>query len=105
MTDSVTKKGCLKIHIDTSFLCEPVRSQEGERSDMDFEKEIVERINELSGSRSPYEVLIPMTVPNIVKTFAETPVSKENALLAEAVGKALAKKMVFQMPDDSEVEA
>lgn len=49
--------------------------------------------------------LIPMTVPNIVKTFAETPVSKENALLAEAVGKALAKKMVFQMPEDSEVEA
>ena len=31
MTDSVTKKGCPKIHIDTSFLCEPVRSQEGER--------------------------------------------------------------------------
>lgn len=31
MTDSVTKKGCHKIHIDTSFLCEPVRSQEGER--------------------------------------------------------------------------
>lgn len=25
------KKGATKIHIDTSFLCEPVRSQEGER--------------------------------------------------------------------------
>lgn len=48
--------------------------------------------------------LIPMTVPNIVKTFAETPVSKENALLAKAVEKALANKMVFQMPADSEVE-
>lgn len=34
MTDSVTKKGCPKIHIDTSFLCEPVRSQEGERRSM-----------------------------------------------------------------------
>ena len=34
MTDSVTKKGCPKIHLDTSFLCEPVRSQEGERRNM-----------------------------------------------------------------------
>ena len=36
MTDSVTKKGCPKIHIDTSFLCEPVRSQEGERRKMNL---------------------------------------------------------------------
>lgn len=48
--------------------------------------------------------LIPMTVPNIVKTFAETPVSKENALLAETIEKVLMNKMVFQMPEDSEVE-
>lgn len=40
MTDSVTKKGCPKIHIDTSFLCEPVRSQEGERRNM---KRLTER--------------------------------------------------------------
>nr|DAF82134.1 MAG TPA: hypothetical protein [Bacteriophage sp.] len=49
--------------------------------------------------------LIPMTVPNIGKMFAETPASKENELLAEAIGKALMNKMVFQMPEDSEVEA
>ena len=36
MTDSVTKKGCPQIHIDTSFLCEPVRSQEGERRKMNL---------------------------------------------------------------------
>lgn len=40
MTDSVTKKGCPKIHIDTSFLCEPVRSQEGERRNKMQKKEI-----------------------------------------------------------------
>ena len=40
MTDSVTKKGATKIHIDTSFLCEPVRSQEGERRNM---KRLTER--------------------------------------------------------------
>ena len=48
--------------------------------------------------------LIPMTVPNIGKMFAEAPASKENELLAEVIGEALMKKMVFQMPDDSEVE-
>ena len=48
--------------------------------------------------------LVPMTVPNIGKTFAEAPSSKENELLAEAIGKALMNKMVFQMPEDSEVE-
>lgn len=47
--------------------------------------------------------LIPMTVPNIGKMFAEAPASKENELLAEAIGEALMKKMVFQMPEDSEV--
>ena len=48
--------------------------------------------------------LIPMTVPNIGKMFAEAPALKENELLAEAIGEALIKKMVFQMPADSEVE-
>lgn len=47
--------------------------------------------------------LIPMTVPNIGKMFAEAPASKENELLAEAIGKVLMNKMVFQMPEDSEV--
>ena len=48
--------------------------------------------------------LVPMTVPNIGKTFAEAPPSKENELLAETIEKALMNKMVFQMPADSEVE-
>lgn len=47
--------------------------------------------------------LVPMTVPNIGKMFAEAPASKENELLAEAIGKVLMNKMVFQIPDDSEV--
>lgn len=49
--------------------------------------------------------LVPMTVPNIGKMFQEAPASKENELLAEAIGKVLMNKMVFQMPEDSEVEA
>lgn len=48
--------------------------------------------------------LIPMTVPNIGKMFAEASASKENELLAKAIGEALMNKMVFQMPEDSEVE-
>lgn len=48
--------------------------------------------------------LIPMTAPNIGKMFQEAPASKENELLAEAIGEVLMNKMVFQMPEDSEVE-
>ena len=48
--------------------------------------------------------LIPMVVPNIGKRFAEASASKVNELLAEAIGKVLTNKMVFQMPEDSEVE-
>lgn len=48
--------------------------------------------------------LVQETVPNIGKMFAEASPSKENELLAEAIGKALMNKMVFQMPTDSEVE-
>ena len=47
--------------------------------------------------------LIPMTVPNIGKMFTEASVSKENELLAEAIVEALTNKMVFQIPEDSEV--
>lgn len=47
--------------------------------------------------------LIPMAVPNIGNMFAEASPSKENELLAEAFGEALMNKMVFQMPEDSEV--
>lgn len=48
--------------------------------------------------------LVLMTVPNIGKMFQEAPASKENELLAEAIGEVLMNKMVFQMPEDSEVE-
>ena len=153
MTDSVTKKGCPKIHIDTSFLCEPVRSQEGERRKcmlirsqdkttlVKFEnivadlklpdslnvicwswqdaqrsggyvilgkystKEKAMKVLDMIQEAYADAELIPMTVPNIGKMFAEAPASKENELLAEAIGKALMNKMIFQMPEDSEVEA
>ena len=153
MTDSVTKKGCPKIHIDTSFLCEPVRSQEGERRKcmlirsqdktalVKFENIVVDLklpdllnvifwswqdaqrsggyyiLGKYSTKEKAMKVLdmiqeayadaelTPMTVPNIGKMFAEASASKENELLAEAIGKALMNKMVFQMPEDSEVEA
>lgn len=48
--------------------------------------------------------LIPEIVPNVGKMFAEASPSKENELLAETIGEALMKKMIFQMPEDSEVK-
>lgn len=48
--------------------------------------------------------LTKLTIPEIGKTFKEAPATEENELLAKAVGEVLRKKMVFQMPEDSEVE-
>ena len=48
--------------------------------------------------------LNPMQVITIGKMFAEASASKENELLAEAIGEVLMNKMVFQMPADSEVK-
>lgn len=48
--------------------------------------------------------LVQETVPNIGNMFTEASPSKENELLAEAIGEALMKKMVFQIPEDGSVE-
>lgn len=48
--------------------------------------------------------LIPMTIQDIGKMFKEAPASKENELLAEAIGEVLMNKMAFQMPEDGSVE-
>lgn len=48
--------------------------------------------------------LVPRVIPDIGKMFAEASPSKENELLAEAIGKVLMNKMVFQMPEDGSVE-
>lgn len=48
--------------------------------------------------------LVPRVFPDIGKMFTEASPSKENELLAEAIGKALMNKMVFQMPEDGSVE-
>lgn len=49
--------------------------------------------------------LIPYTIPNIGKMFAEASPSKENELLAETIGEMIKNKMVFQMPEDGSVKA
>lgn len=71
----------------------------GEYSDKAKAMKVLDMIQEAYADTE----LVPMTVPNIGKMFAEAPASKENELLAEAIGKVLMNKMVFQMPDDSEV--
>ena len=43
-------------------------------------------------------------IPEIGKALKEAPPTKENELLAEALGEELEKKMIFQMPQDSEVK-
>lgn len=48
--------------------------------------------------------LIKLMVPEIGKMFKEAPATKENELSAETMSKVIEKKMIFQMPEDSEVE-
>ena len=43
-------------------------------------------------------------IPEIGKALKEAPLTKENELLTEALGEELGKKMIFQMPQDSEVK-
>ena len=45
-----------------------------------------------------------MTIPEIGKAFKEAPNTKENELMAEAIGKVIMNKLVFQMPQDEEVQ-
>ncbi len=47
--------------------------------------------------------IIKGIIPEIGKTLREAPLTKENELLAETLGEELEKKMIFQMPRDSEV--
>lgn len=72
----------------------------GEYSDKAKAMKVLDMIQEVYADAE----LTQMTVPNIGKMFAEAPASKENKLLVEAIEKTLMNKMVFQMPEDSEVE-
>ena len=73
---------------------------EGEYSTAEKALKVLDMIQEAYADAA----LIPMAVPNIGKMFAEASASKENELLAKAIGEALMKEMVFQMPEDSEVK-
>ena len=44
--------------------------------------------------------LTKMTIPEIGKAFKEVPNTKENELMAEAIGKVIMNKLVFQMPKE-----
>lgn len=44
--------------------------------------------------------LTKMTIPEIGKAFKEAPKTKENELMAEAIGKVIMNKLVFQMPKE-----
>lgn len=48
--------------------------------------------------------LVPRVIPDIGKMFTEASPSKENELLAGVIGKMANNTMVFQIPEDSEVE-
>lgn len=93
---------------DTKVICFHTAAMDGEASvilgEYSTTKKAVMAIRMIQQAYADAE-LTKMTVPNIGKMFAEASASKENELLAEAIGKVLMNKMVFQMPEDSDVEA
>lgn len=48
--------------------------------------------------------IVKALIPEIGKMVKEAPLTKENELLAGVLGEELEKKMIFQMPQDSEVK-
>ena len=44
-------------------------------------------------------------LPDVCKSASESQMGKDNTLIAKNIRKDFMKKMIFQMPEDSEVEA
>jgi hypothetical protein len=44
-------------------------------------------------------------LPDVCKSASESQRGKDNTLIAKTIRKDFMKKMIFQMPEDSEVEA
>lgn len=88
---------------DEDFVISSLEDENRYRLGKYFSKEKAMKVLDMIQEAYAGAELIPMTVPNIGKMFTEASVSKENELLAEAIVEALMKKMVFQMPEGSEV--
>lgn len=90
MTDSVTKKGCPKIHIDTSFLLETEQMTYGEyyKTETSMQKNLIALDRQVQAKRrmlSDIEKENIMTIASSLRSVPKTEAKKSNPL-KEALG-------------------
>lgn len=73
----------------------------GEYSTKAKAMKVLDMIQEAYGDAKLNEILLP----DVCKSAGESQMGKDNTLIAKTIRKDFMKKMIFQMPEDSEVEA
>ena len=72
----------------------------GEYSTKAKAMKVLDMIQEAYGDAKLNEILLP----DVCKSASESQMGKDNTLIAKTIRKDFMKKMIFQMPEDSEVE-
>lgn len=62
---------------------------------------VLDMIQDVYADAKLNEILLP----DVCKSASESQMGKDNTLIAKTIRKDFMKKMIFQMPEDSEVEA
>ena len=71
----------------------------GEYSTKAKAMKVLDMIQEAYGDAKLNEILLP----DVCKSASESQMGKDNTLIAKTIRKDFMKKMIFQMPEDSEV--
>ena len=73
----------------------------GKYSTKEKSMKVLDMIQEAYADAKLNEILLP----DVCKSASESQRGKDNTLIAKTIRKDFMKKMIFQMPEDSEVEA
>ena len=87
--------GAISARRDMSWCC-----LLGEYSTKAKAMKVLDMIQEAYGDAKLNEILIP----DVCKSANESQMGKDNTLIAKTIRKDFMKKMIFQMPEDSEVK-
>jgi hypothetical protein len=93
-TIGICERGkCFAIFIDSLYFI-------GNYSSREKIIKVLDMIQEAYGDAKLNEILLP----DVCKSANESQRGKDNTLIAKTIRKDFMKKMIFQMPEDSEVE-
>lgn len=93
-TIGICERGkCFAIFIDSLYFI-------GNYSSREKIIKVLDMVQEAYGDAKLNEILLP----DVCKSANESQRGKDNTLIAKTIRKDFMKKMIFQMPEDSEVE-